>query len=96
LGDSPFNCNLNLRGYTPISSYYGSVKNYVPDQYGSIFNIEYLRTDSCQFGMTQSNTVCKGVYGGDTLLQDLHWKLKFLIFWLLHLTCQMELILIIH
>lgn len=76
LGDSPFNCNLNLVGYTPISSYYASVKNYVANQYGTIFSIEYLRTDSCAFDMTQQNSVCKGVYGGDTFISRFALKVK--------------------
>jgi len=76
LGDSPFNCNLNFKGYTPISSYYASIKNYIADQYGTIYNIEYLRTDSCQFDMTQLNSVCKGVYGGDTFINRFALKIK--------------------
>lgn len=76
LETSPFNCTLNVRQNTPISSYYASIKNYVPDQYGTIYNIEYLRTDSCQFGMTQLNSVCKGVYGGDTFINRFALKIK--------------------
>lgn len=74
--DFPFSCKLNVDQYTPISSYYASVKNYVADQYGTIYNIEYLRTDSCAFNMTQQNSTCRGVYGGDIFINRFALKIK--------------------
>lgn len=69
-------CTLNKRIYSPISSYYASIKNYVPDQYGTIYDIEYLLTDSCTFDINQSNDECKGVYGGDTFINRFALKIK--------------------
>lgn len=76
LSDFPFTCALNIKKYTPISSYYASIKNYVPDQYGTIYNVEYLRTDSCQFPINESNSICRGVYGGDTFINRFALKIK--------------------
>lgn len=76
LSDGLFNCGLNIQKYTPISSYYASIKNYVPDQYGSIYNIQYLRTGSCAFGMDAQNSGCTGVYGGDTFISRFALKIK--------------------
>jgi hypothetical protein len=76
LGSELFGCNLNQPQYTDISSYYGSIKNYVPNQYGTVYNIEYLRTGSCMFPIGTSNDVCQGVYGGDTFINRFALKNK--------------------
>lgn len=76
ISSSPFNCNLNSKQYLPISSYYGSIKNYVPDQYGTVYDIQYLRTDSCYFNVGTSDSVCQGVYGGDTFISRFALKIK--------------------
>lgn len=39
-------CDCNRRLETPIASYYGSIKNTVPAQYGSIYDIQWLKTNS--------------------------------------------------
>lgn len=69
-------CSLDKRFYTPICSYYAAIKNYVPDQYGSIYSIEYLPTDSCAFDIDTPNTDCRGVYGGDTFINRFALKIK--------------------
>jgi hypothetical protein len=76
LSDFPFNCTLNVPKYEPISSYYASIKNYIPDQYGTIYNIQYLRTGSCAFDMNVPNSLCRGVYGGDTFISRFALKIK--------------------
>lgn len=78
---SPITCNssganLNVRFTKPISAYYASIKNYVADQYGSVFDIEYLHTDSCYFPISQSPTQCRGVYGGDVFINRFAFKTK--------------------
>ena len=73
---STFNCNLEKRAYTPICSYYASLKSYVPDQYGSIYNIDYLSTGSCIFEIGLTNLDCRGVYGGDTFINRFGLKTK--------------------
>ena len=76
LNDGVFGCTLDLRGRTPISSYYAALKNFVPDQYGSIYNIDYILTDSCTFEKGTSNDDCRGVYGGDTFINRFGLKVK--------------------
>lgn len=76
LEDGDVNCQLDKRVYRPISSYYASIKNYVPDQYGSIFDIDYVPTDSCPFALNVSNDECRGVYGGDTFINRFALKRK--------------------
>lgn len=74
--DGDVDCTFEKRVNKPISSYYASIKNYVPDQYGNIYNVEYLPTDSCLFDMTVSNDDCRGVYGGDTFINRFALKIK--------------------
>lgn len=76
MDDSKVSCSLDKRAYSNICSYYGSMKNYVPDQYGTIYNIDYLPTDSCVFPMDASNSDCRGVYGGDTFINRFALKVK--------------------
>jgi hypothetical protein len=76
LGSGLFNCTLNQNQYSPISAYYASMKNYIPDQYGTIYDIDYLPTDSCTFAVGTSNTLCRGVYGGDTFITRFALKIK--------------------
>ena len=47
LEDGDVNCQLDKRVYKPISSYYASIKNFVPDQYGSIFDMNQLKIHLC-------------------------------------------------
>ena len=76
IGDDPFKCNLNTPQYTPISAYYGAIKESVPDQYGTVYDIEYLRTGSCAFDMTAQNSGATGVYGGDVFINRFALKIK--------------------
>lgn len=69
-------CDLDKKLYKPISSYYASIKNYVPDQYGTIYNIEYLPTDSCSFDMNVANDDCRTIFGGDTFINRFALKVK--------------------
>jgi hypothetical protein len=73
---SIFGCNLNQNKFTNISSFYASMKNSVPDQYGSIYDIQYLRTSSCMYPIGQSDSICQGVYGGDTFINRFALKIK--------------------
>lgn len=74
--DGDVDCTFEKRINKPISAYYASIKNYIPDQYGNIYNIEYIPTDSCLFGMDVSNDDCRGVYGGDTFINRFGLKIK--------------------
>lgn len=76
LEDADLNCALDKRAYKPISAYYAAIKNYVPDQYGNIYNISYVSTESCMFDINTSNDDCRGVYGGDTYINRFALKIK--------------------
>lgn len=56
--------------YSPISSFYSSIKNYLPNQYGQIDQIDYIDTGyngTIDWTKTQ-NTTCDPVFGGDTFI----------------------------
>jgi hypothetical protein len=63
--------------YRDISSYYASIKRWMPDQYGSVTDIEYLPTGQCPlqlgtvYGVSQT-----GVFGGDTFINRFALKRK--------------------
>jgi hypothetical protein len=67
---------LNKKVYKQISSYYASIKNYVPDQYGSIFNIDFISTGAETIPLNLSNGTCRTIYGGDTFINRFALKIK--------------------
>lgn len=69
----------NQISYNNIVSYYGSIKNYVPDQYGLPEQIEWVDTGYCgriDWNNNQSNT-CEIIFGGDTYIGRHTLKRKF-------------------
>lgn len=68
--------DLNVNIYRNISSYYGSIKNYIPNQYGSIYNIEYLETNNCSVDLTSTPNSCKTYFGGDIFITRFALKRK--------------------
>lgn len=65
-----------------VSSYYGSIKRDIPNQYGDLCNIEYLETNNCSFFLNKSYTTCESkVFGGDTYINRFSLKRK-MPFWL--------------
>lgn len=60
-----------------ISSYYGSVKAYIPDQYGRINSINYLDTSGCSFNINETNPFA---FGGDTFINRFAIKRKHSFF----------------
>lgn len=69
----------NEVAYTPISSYYTSIKNYIPDQYGLPEQIELVDTGYCgriDWEENQSND-CEIIFGGDTYIGRHSFKRKF-------------------
>ncbi len=69
----------NQTQYKNIVSYYGSIKNYVPDQYGFPEQIEWVDTGYCgriDWENNQSNT-CEIIFGGDTYIGRHSLKRKF-------------------
>jgi hypothetical protein len=67
---------LDKRAIKNISSYYASIKNYRPDQYGNVYNIDWISTGSQVFDLTTPNSLCKNVYGGDTFINRFALKIK--------------------
>lgn len=71
--------NLNEIAPTTIVSYYGSIKNYVPDQYGLPEQIEWVDTGYCgriDWENEQSNE-CEIIFGGDTYIGRHTLKRKY-------------------
>jgi hypothetical protein len=78
--DSAVGKALDKKVIKNISSYYASIKNYRPDQYGNIYNVEYISTGSHIFDMTTSNSTCKTIFGGDTFINRFALKRKVAYF----------------
>lgn len=57
-----------------ISSYYASIKNNFTNQYGNIFDIEWLETNSNSYSLTEDNN--KYLFGGDTFISKMSLKRK--------------------
>jgi len=68
--------DLGNRVYRNVSSYYASLKNFVPDQYGDIFKIDYLETNSCVFNLADTYNNCSHVFGGDVFINRFALKIK--------------------
>lgn len=73
-GDDITNCEDLGYQYRNISSYYSSIKNYLPSQYGQINQIDYI--DTGYNGVIDWNikqdTSCDTIFGGDTYINR-HW-----------------------
>jgi len=61
-----------------IMSSYVSIKNYVPDQHGTIDSIQWISTGYC--GDLTVDNACDVVFGGDTFLSRFAIKRKFPLF----------------
>lgn len=66
--------------YSQIASFYASIKRHVPDQYGSVDNIEWIDTGVC--GKISNGVVrnIPDVFGGDTFITKFALKRKFRFF----------------
>lgn len=74
----PHSCGT-LNAYRPISSYYASLKNYNPSQYGSINHVNYLDTGyngTIDFTNPNQSTLCDTIFGGDTFINRFSLKIK--------------------
>lgn len=73
--------DLERRVYSPIASYYASIKNFIPDQYGNIDNVKYIETGSKLFKLDEVYSESEdGVYGGDTFITRVALKRKMPFF----------------
>jgi len=69
--------------YSNIGSYYGALYNYVPDQYGTIDQIEWLDTGFCgviDWKDEDQRNDCETIFGGDTYLSKVALKKKMPMF----------------
>lgn len=66
-------CDCNKSTTTNIASYYASIKNIKLNQYGSIYDINWLETTSGAFKLNQSNIP---IFGGDTFINRFALKRK--------------------
>lgn len=73
--------DLLKRVYSNISSYYCTVKRFVPDQYGQIADIQYVETTGCGFNLsTDYSTNETMVFGGDKFITRFGLKRKMPFF----------------
>lgn len=70
-------CNPNNR-LGRVASFYSSIKNYLPDQYGYLQDIEWLYTGVCNNLIDDSK--CNVVFGGDIFISRMTQKRKFPFF----------------
>ncbi len=81
-GDGLHNCDNIGDVYSNISSYYASIKNNSPNQYGTIGSIEYIDTGFngvIDWDTTQT-TECTPIFGGDQYLCRLSERKQFPFF----------------
>ncbi len=65
-----------------VASYYASLKYFVPDQYGSIHDIEWLYTGECReiIWDVAQDSGCNPIFGGDTFISRMSQKGKLPFF----------------
>ena len=73
-----YNGNVSPEYISQISSPYVSLKQYIPNQFGSINDIQWIFTGYCG-KLSQTNT-CDVIFGGDTFLSRFWFKRKFPFF----------------
>ncbi len=76
-------CDVSTGVTGNISSFYGSMKNYVPSQYGQIDNIEWIDTGyngRIDWTNPDQTTLCDTVFGGDTYINRFTKKRKIPLF----------------
>lgn len=73
--------DLEKRKYETISSYYASIKNFLPDQYGDVTDIKYIGLGHCPLILNEEYTSSEdGLFGGDTFVTRFALKRKMPFF----------------
>lgn len=67
-------CNCNKKVTTPILSYYGSIKEDLPSQYGTVYDINWVSIGS------GANLTNESIFGGDTFINRFSLKRKHSFF----------------
>lgn len=66
--------------YRNISSYYGSIKAEIVNQYGTLNTVEYLETNGCTTLISSLPNNCRTIFGGDTFITRFALKKKMPFF----------------
>lgn len=75
---SDITCESNLESIRDIASPYFSLKNYIPDQWGTVDSIKWLTTNY-SFKLTDI-TSCSPIFGGTVCISPFSWRRKTPIF----------------
>ncbi len=75
---SEIDCKSNVNVTRDIASPYMTLKNYVPNQWGTVDSIKWLTTNSI-FKLTDS-TECTPVFGGTVYISPFSWRRKTPLF----------------
>lgn len=71
-------CDSGIETQRNVGSPYITLKNYVPDQFGSIDSVKWLTTNEI-FSVGET-TSCKTIFGGNVSISRFTWKRKLPIF----------------
>lgn len=71
---SNIDCKTNQESARDIGSPYFSLKNYIPDQWGTIDSVKWLTTNYI-FKLTE-DTSCKPILGGTVYISPFSWRRK--------------------
>ncbi len=72
---SYFNCQLDFKFKSDISSFYASIKNNLLAPYGNIYNVNYIEIGNCNFKLKDTiNSI--NIFGGDTFINKFSLKRK--------------------
>lgn len=72
------NCKVNEEYIRNVGSPYFTLKNYIPDQYGTIDSVKWLTTNY-KFNLSEE-TECRTIFGGTVSISRFTWKRKIPIF----------------
>ncbi len=75
---SNIECESNLETIRDIASPYFSLKNYIPDQWGTVDSIKWLTTN--YIFKLDDDTVCSPILGGTVCISPFSWRRKTPIF----------------
>ena len=75
---SEIGCQEHIDVFRNIASPYFTLKNYIPDQWGTVDSIKWLSTNNIFY--LDENTTCTPMFGGSTYISRFSWKRKQPIF----------------
>lgn len=75
---SNIGCKTNLESIRNVASPYFSLKNYIPDQWGTVDSIKWLTTNY-MFKLTD-DTNCTPIFGGTVCISPFSWRRKTPLF----------------